>query len=165
MARRRAMLECLFPEGLRHQVEDWAAWLALSRRGKAYFLDIELACYRRSAGSWTGRLADRWVRQAQLCEEAELLRSFARAEPSVSRVDLGDALAYRSGIVLAEALGRAARLRLGAARRCLSSAFTIAGTVPTLVRAAVWWMPQLRLRSWFPPRGHGGPAWKRFTAS
>ena len=165
MVRRKAMLGCRFPEGLRHQIEDWAAWLALSRRGPAYFLDRELACYRRSPGSWSARLDDRWVRHAQLREEADLLRSFREKNPAVSASDVDEALAYRSGVLLVEAVGCMARLRFGTAWRCLASARTLAGSAPIFVRAAVYWMPHIRLRSWLPPRGSAGPNWRRFTAS
>jgi glycosyltransferase involved in cell wall biosynthesis len=164
MVRRRPMLQCRFPEGLRHQIEDWAAWLALSRQGQAYFLDRELACYRRSAGSWTERLADRWVRHAQLIEEADLLRSLLRREPEVPVTDVNEALAYRSGVLLVETAGQLFRLRLGTARRCFTSARAIAGSAKILARATCW-VPRIRLRSWFPARRTAGPAWRAFTAS
>jgi glycosyltransferase involved in cell wall biosynthesis len=165
MARRGATTDVRFPEGLQHQIEDWAAWLALSRKGMAYFLDQALACYRSSTGSWSLRLADRWVRHAQLVEEANLLRSLPQREADVSPRDVNEALAYRSGVLLVETVGQLARLRLSTARRCLASAEAIAGTPAVLARAAVWWAPRLRFRALFPPKRSPGPTWRIFTAS
>ncbi len=165
MVRLNAILDTGFPQGLRHQIEDWAAWLAVSQRGPAFFVDRQLACYRRSPASWSARLEDRWLRHAQSVEEAAVLRSFARGEERVAAGDLRAALAYRAGTLMVEAAGQVVRLRLGDARRCLATARAVAGSPRTLAGALVLWMPRIRVRAWFPRRNPVGPPWRRFTAS
>jgi hypothetical protein len=165
MVRMRSVPEHPFPEHLRHQIEDWAAWLAICRRGKTLFIDEELAVYRRTPASWSTRLEDRRVRHAQLREEAELLRLLADHDLEVPRTRVAEALAYRSGILLVEALGQLARLRVPTARLCLDSALAVAGSSRILAHAAWFWMPRIKARGWFPRRDRAGPAWNAFTAS
>ena len=165
MLRRDAVPGPLFPEGLHHQMEDWAAWLTLSQRWQALFLDRELAVYRQTPSSWSTRLGDRWVRHAQLREEADLLRRFSEGPLITSKTAVNDALAYRSGRLCVEALGQFGRLRLGVGKKCLASAMAIAGSKRVLARAMCLWAPRLKLRSWFGKAPEAGPAWASFIAS
>ena len=165
MVRRCAVPEPSFPEGLRHQMEDWAAWLSISQRGLAFFIDQDLAVYRQTSVSWTTQLDDRWVRHAQLREEADLLRRFLDGPLSGSASAVGTALAYRSGQLCVEALGRFGRLSLSDGRRCLASTVAIAGSKRVLARAIGYWVPRLKLRSWLGGGPATGPAWRDFIAS
>ena len=155
----------LFPETLRHQVEDWAAWLAIAARAPMLFLDEDLAVYRRTPASWSVRLADREVRHAQLREEAELVRSVAGHDPTVPGAVVADALAYRSAILLVEGLGQLARFRVAAAGLSLRSARSVAGSPAILCRAVCSWVPRIKGRAWFSRRRRTGAPWRAFNAS
>lgn len=167
MVRRSGLPEPPFPERFPAGMavgEDWLAFLAISRRGPAFFLSRDLAAYHQSPAAYSKALCDRGVRHAQLCAEAEIVRSFAkRPDPMLRHVK--EALAYRSAILLVEAGGQLARIQPATARACLVSALRIAGTPDILFRAATFWMPRIKLRAWFPRRRSDGPAWKRFIAS
>ena len=167
MVRRSVLPEQPFPERLPPGMvvgEDWLAFLGFSRRGPAFFLDQHLAAYHQAPAAYSKALRDRCVRHAQLCAEAEIVRSFAtRPDPMYRCVK--EALAYRSGVLLVEAIGQVARLRLSTARRCLASAAAVAGSTLLLARAAAYWVPRIKFRGWFPRRVTGGPSWRRFTAS
>jgi glycosyltransferase involved in cell wall biosynthesis len=165
MVRRSAIPESPFPEGLQHQMEDWAAWLVISQRALAFFVDQELAVYRQIPTSWSAKLEDRWVRHGQLREEAEFLRRFVAESPSISPRTLAEALAYRSAQLCVEALGQLARLHPSTARRCFSGATTIAGSNRVLARALAYWVPRLKVRAWFGTTPKTGPAWHEFIAS
>ena len=168
MVRRSALPEPPFLERLLPGMvvgEDWLAFLGISQRGPAFFLDRDLAeIYHESPAGYSKALQDRWVRHAQLCGEAEVVRSFAtRRDPIFPRVK--EALAYRSAILLVEAGGQFVRMQLSMARACLVSSLRIAGALDILFRAAMFWVPRIKLRAWFMRRRSDGPAWRRFIAS
>jgi hypothetical protein len=165
MVRRSAVPKSPFPQGLHHQIEDWAAWLAIGVRGQAFFIERELAVYRRTPASWSTRLEDRWVRHEQLREEADFLRSLLGGPLAGRQRVVEEALAYRSGVLCVEALGQLGRLRLGTGRRCIASASAVAGSSRVFARAVARWLPRLKLRSWFGTPPTTGPAWPEFIAS
>jgi glycosyltransferase involved in cell wall biosynthesis len=165
MVRRCAVPESPFPEGLHHQMEDWAAWLTISQRGLSFFLDRELAVYRQTPTSWSVRLEDRWVRHAQLREEAELLRHLLEAPLAGSPQAIREAFAYRSAQLCVEAVGQIGRLHFATSWRCMATAAAIAGSNGVLARALTYWVPRLKARAWFGAAPENGPAWRDFTAS
>jgi glycosyltransferase involved in cell wall biosynthesis len=164
MLRRSALPDPPFPERFPPEMvvgEDWTTYLEASRRGPAFFLDRELAVYQQAPTSYSRALGDRRVRHAQLCGEAAIVRSFA-ARHAQLQSHVEEALAYRSGIVLVEAFGLAARLRFASFRRCMASARTIAGRRGIYLRGLCLWVPRLKVRSWF-GSSRRGPAWSCFT--